>query len=442
MKKPDIPKPLQQLVPEIETQRWGELISHERYVTIPDDYMHWDDLRRRPAPEGLTHAEWWMLLKMRRMLNAQRVPLRDKAGEPFAFSQPVKSLELLHEIDRGLGASWRLPEIATNPATRDEYIISSLIQESITSSLLEGAATTREVAKEMLKTGRPPRDKSERMVLNNYRTMQRIMEIRDQPLSPELVFELHRQVTEDTLEKPDGAGRFRRANEAINVFDMEGNVFHAPPPADELPRRMKEMCDFANNGIHGKYIHPIVRAIILHFWLAYDHPFIDGNGRTARALFYWAMLHSGYDLFEFISISQILLNAPAKYSMAFLHTETDDNDLTYFLLHQADVIKRAAQALQDYVAQKTARLRDLEKQHRGFSTLNHRQRTLLTHALRKPETLYTVASHRDSHLVATQTARTDLDDLVARRLFKTGKLGRTVTYRAVGDLSERLSKTK
>ena len=62
--------------------------------------------------------------------------------------------------------------------------------------------------------------------------------------------------------------------------------------------------------IAGGFIHPMIRSIILHFWLAYDHPFVDGNGRTARALFYWSMLRHGYWLFEFISISQIILKGP------------------------------------------------------------------------------------------------------------------------------------
>ena len=114
---------------------------------------------------------------------------------------------------------------------------------------------------------------------------------------------------------------------------MYDEIFHDPPPAEQLDERMAAMCDFANGKIPNHFIHPVVRAIILHFWLAYDHPFVDGNGRTARALFYWLMLRNNYWLFEFISISQIIRKAPIKYGRAFLYTETDDNDLTYFILY-------------------------------------------------------------------------------------------------------------
>ena len=282
---------------------------------------------------------------MGRMGRLRPIPLHDKNSRSFSFSTPDPLIELLHKIDLGLGSAWNLPAAVTHPSTRGEYVVSTLIQESITSSQLEGAVTTRAVAKEMLRTGRQPHDKSERMILNNYRTMQRIMDLRTEPLNPELVFELHRRVTEGTLDDPQAAGRVRRSDERIRIMDMEGTIFHDPPPAAELSVRLAAMCDFANGRTPEYFIHPVIRAILLHFWLAYDHPFVDGNGRTARALFYWLMLHQGLQLFEFISISQILLQAPAQYAMAFLHTEADDNDLTYFLLHQAEVIQRAVKAL-------------------------------------------------------------------------------------------------
>ena len=101
--------------------------------------------------------------------------------------------------------------------------------------------------------------------------------------------------------------------------------------ASNCTERMGLMCDFANSKTPEGFVHPVLRSIILHFWLAYDHPFVDGNGRVARALFYWSMLRHGYWLFEFVSISQIILKAPVKYGRAFLYTETDDNDLTYFI---------------------------------------------------------------------------------------------------------------
>ena len=317
-------------------------------------------------------------------------------------------------------------------------MIRSLMEEAITSSQLEGAVTTREVAKEMLRTGRNPLDKSERMILNTFITMRRIRELRGQRLTPELVFELHRLVTEGTLDKPDAAGRFRRPDELITVEDDDGNIMHLPPKAEELPDRLKLMCDFANGEPVEPFIHPAIRAMILHFWLAHDHPFVDGNGRTARALFYWAMLKSDYWLFEYVSISDVLKRAPIKYYRAFLLTETDENDLTYFLLHQSEVIRKAISSLHDYISRKTREVRDSERMLRNWRHLNHRQQALIGHALRHPDNSYTVEGHQRSHDTSYNTARTDLQSLVEEGLLEQRKSGKKMIFHTSARLEQEI----
>lgn len=441
MKLPQVPPPFHETFSRLSKARQAEVLFHPGEATGGDKrYLHWNDLRRKPAPAGLSAEEWWLAIKWWRLRDYRQIGLKDKQGRPFVFGTPDNLQQSLHEIDRGLGFALNLPESVTQPDVRDSYIVSALVQESITSSQLEGAVTTREVAKEMLRSGRQPRDKSERMILNNYLTMQRIQSLQTEPLSPELVFELHRRVTENTLEKADAAGRFRRADENVRVEDMEGNVFHEPPDARELPERLAQMCDFANGRAPDYFVHPVLRAIILHFWLAYDHPFVDGNGRTARALFYWSMLRQGYTLFEFVSISQILLRAPARYAEAFLHTETDDNDLTYFILHQTEVITRAVEALHHYAARKAAELKKTDLILRGLEGLNHRQQALLTHALRHPAARYLIEGHRRSHAVTFPTARNDLFNLVERGLLSVVKEGRFNVFRPVSDLQEKLGR--
>ena len=132
--------------------------------------------------------------------------------------------------------------------------------------------------------------------------------------------------------RPGAAGRFRRKDERISVMDATHSVvLHTPPDADSLPARLERLCAFANQAQDTEpFVHPVVRAILVHFMLGYDHPFVDGNGRTARALFYWSVARSGYWLMEYLSISRLLMKAPAQYARAYLHTETDANDATLF----------------------------------------------------------------------------------------------------------------
>lgn len=401
-------------------------------------YYHWDDLKYRTPPSGLTREQWWLSLKLQRLTTRRYIPLFDKKGQPFSFGTPDLVIELLHQIDRNGGTLIQIPEPVTNPDEKDRYVVRSLMEEAITSSQLEGAATTREVAKKMLSEGRAPRDRSERMILNNYITMRRITELKGEPLTPEMVLNVHRLVSENALDVVDGAGRLRRQDERIDIADTDGQVLHDPPSAEELPQRLQAMCDFANAKTPDYFIHPVIRGIILHFWLAYDHPFVDGNGRTARALFYWQMLHAGYWLFEFVSISQILRKAPVQYGTAFLQTETDDNDLTYFILHQAEVIRKALKELHDYVERKSRETRTCMRLLGGFADLNHRQQALLTHAVRHPGFVYNIAGHMSRHGIVYDTARLDLLGLAKRGLLEQRKTGRALGFVAPLDLEKRL----
>lgn len=439
MKKPETPPPFWKLMKSLpKPDRLIEILQAVASPTTDGRYRHWDDLKYRKPPEGLTHQDWWFGLKFHRQTGNRLVPLKDTAGNHFRFSVPDLVADLFHQIDRGGGTFVEIPEQVTSAEQRDRYVVRSLMEEAITSSQLEGAATTREVAKKMLAEGRKPRDRSERMIVNNYVTMRHILELKDKPLTPEMVFQVHREISEDALDIPDGAGRFRRADEDINVSDIEGTVFHTPPPAAELSLRLEAMCDFANGKTPESFVHPVIRGIILHFWLAYDHPFVDGNGRTARALFYWQMLHSGYWLFEFISISQFLRKAPVQYGMAFLHTETDENDLTYFLIHQAEVIRRALKELHDYVARKSSETRACLDALQKHPELNHRQQSLISHAVRHPGFVYNIAGHGARHAVVYQTARTDLLDLAKLKLLEQRKAGRALVFVAPKDLELRL----
>ncbi len=441
MRIPQKPPPFLELIQNrVGGERLGAVLSQVGLQIATEQYLHWDSLRRYPPPEGLTLEEWWLAIKIQRNGALKLIPLNDKHGKPFRFCTPGLVQQELHAIDVGAGHSIGILEPITNPQTRDRYLIRSLMEEAITSSQLEGAVTTREVAKEMIRSGRPPRDISEQMILNNFATMQRITKLKEEPLSPKMIFDIHAMVTEKTLEDPTAAGRLRRVEEKRVVGDEVGEVYHEPPPAGELEERLNAMCEFANAKTPGFFVHPALRAIILHFWLAYDHPFVDGNGRTARALFYWSMLRSGYWLFEFISISSILRKAPVEYARSFLYTETDDNDLTYFIIAQSKVIRGAIDDLHAYIDRKTAEVREMESHLRALDLFNHRQVELIRHALKHPFQQYSIAGHQKSQNVVYQTARTDLLDLRQRGLLDWKKRGRQMFFVAPGDFAQRLRK--
>src|SRR5690606_17253471 len=120
---------------------------------------------------------------------------------------------------------------------------------------------------------------------------------------------------------------------------VDGEIAHTPPDALLMEKLMNHLCEFINND--GYFIHPIVKASIIHFMIGYIHPFADGNGRTARALFYWFLLRKGYTLISDISISRVILESRTQYDKAFLKTEYDDNDMNYFIAYSIKNIRVA-----------------------------------------------------------------------------------------------------
>jgi len=406
-------------------------------ATVGDRYYHWDRLRYRPLPHDLhSHEEWWSAVKLARRSLYRFLPFEDSEGNPFRLANPDPLQRQVSEIDRDLSGRVEISQELTNPGTRDRYVVSALIEEAITSSQLEGASTTRRVASDMLRSGRRPRSIDERMIVNNFEAMRFVRELVGKPITPELIFEIHRRVTADTLDDPREAGQLR--NCPIQVAMRNDLVVHTGPPADQLERRMQQLCDFANQKSPDYFIHPISRAAITHFMVGYDHPFTDGNGRTARALFYWSMLNSGYKLCEFVSISHILRQAPIQYSKAYLYSESDENDVTYFVLYQLDVLQRAIKALHEYVRTKVRAIRSTQAIARQSLLFNHRQLALLSHALGNPDGQYTTFSHATSHLVSRQTALTDLKALVGLGLLTAIQAGKGQIYYPAGDLETRL----
>ena len=183
MRVPKAPPPIRQLLQLLSTDDAAAIVGVGIEPTHNGVYRHWDELLRRTPPAGLTHEQWWLATKLAR--GVQRpLPLTDVHDQPFTYTIPDPMLELLHQIDQRASGRVSMPAQITSADTRDRYILSSLIEEAIASSQLEGASTTRRVAKEMIRTGRSPRTPAERMILDNYFAINKAREARNVKLTP------------------------------------------------------------------------------------------------------------------------------------------------------------------------------------------------------------------------------------------------------------------
>jgi Fic family protein len=367
------------------------------------EYIHWDDLRYKKIPYD--PIIFWYAIRTMRSTKYREIRIGD---EKFPFYTPENFQKQLHLLDKASPASfdWLFGEFPSE-ANKNQYLSNSLMEEAIASSQLEGAATTRPEAKKILREGRKPKNNSERMIVNNYRTIRRLKELRDKPLSRELILEIHREITQGTLESESDETDFRTTDDIVVGSKADPTkIYHYPPECAKIPVMIDDLIAFVNED--DEFIHPIVKAIILHFLIGYIHPFNDGNGRTARALFYWFALKHHYDLLEYISISRIFVHAPAQYSRAYLLTETDSNDMTYFIDFNIHIISQALEELKRYIVQKKKEESQSLQLVEQIPDLSFRQAEILRDFIKHPTRHYAISEIAGKYKVSLPTARTDL----------------------------------
>ena len=229
-------------------------------------------------------------------------------------------------------------------------------------------------------------------------------------------------------------GAFRNTDD-IEVVDGEGNTVHTPPSYNGIENRLKELSNWVNDNHHDtendNYIHPLVKAIILHFCIGYEHPFRDGNGRVARSLFYWYLFKNDYAAFRYIAISVLLKIAPVKYGKSYLYTETDDMDLTYFVDYQCGVILRSIATFKE-VYEKS--FNDVEEFNTWlwnsglYRKLNEKQRVIFQISKSDQSNIFTATSVMNGLGCSYNTASSVLNGLAKLGLFNKDKEGREWRY--------------
>lgn len=399
-----------------------EKISH-----INDEYLYWSDVKYRANDANLSSEDLWRQVKRTRLMHD--IEVWPKMGLHFSLTGRMQ--RLCHEFDMSFGGSWEaaaiLPE---DKLERQHYLAASIMEEAISSSRMEGASTTREVAKDMLKKGEKPRNRSERMILNNYETIRFISANKHEPLTPEMLLHVHELMTAGTLENREDAGRFRTGDEIVVSNGITGEVVHRPPSHELLPEFARELCRFFNEKTPATtaFLHPIIKGVIVHFLVAYYHPFVDGNGRTARALFYWYMLRENYWLMEYMSISHIIYKSKVSYEKAFLYTECDDNDMGYFITYNLGVIAKAFDSLRKYLEKKQGEHKQAE-QFMRLGGLSRQQAEIIRIYNDNSNATLEAKDIAARFGVSRVTAKAYLDALVAKGILRRINLdGRTHAY--------------
>lgn len=399
------------------------------------EYLYWDKAKFVSAPSPLTPEQAWHVVKFMRSTVYISTPVRAVSLDYFRYLNLPRLQQFQHTLDLGYAGQLVADRISTE-AERQRYVTRGIMEEAIASSQLEGANTTRRAAKQMLIEKRAPRNRSEQMILNNYTAM-KFIEERDRTLPFTLrdFTALHEMLTRDTLEDGRDVGRLRDDNDDIVVSTPDSQVVHVAPNPKFYLKELERCLEYANDKpSDAGFVHPCVKAIILHFWIGYLHPFVDGNGRIARTMFYWYMLKKGYWGMSYLPLSRIIRKSPVQYGMAYLYSEQDDFDLTYFIDYNTRKISQAMREFDQYLARKrdeNVRLNSLAK---AKYKLNERQALLLRYLLKNASATTTISTHTKVHSVSRLTAQHDLRGLERQGFLRSEKKGRDVLFYATGQV--------
>ena len=424
--------------PKISGIPFTEILLNRDYASeiskINDKYYYWDRVKYN-TPKGIEREDFWAAIKYSRSVNSK---IYNFYTCSLSLFETNKMQEILHNIDMNFGGVLASSSIIPEK-NRQYYLLSSIMEEAIASSQMEGASTTRKVAKEMLRKQAKPKDKSQQMIVNNYNTIRFLSAHKNEGLTPKLLLDIHRQITEKTLDNHEDEGRFRTDDNIVVMDGISGDIAHTPPSYKYIEESIVQLCNFVNED--KAFIHPIIKAIILHFMISFLHPFVDGNGRTARSLFYWYMLKKGYWLTEYLSISRIIYKSKGQYEKAFLYTEHDDFDLGYFVQYNLKVLYKAFEELKTYLerkAQENAAL--LEYRIPG---LNERQLQIVKICAEKQATIIKSKDLQIQLNVSVKTIRSDLEGLVELGLLAAVPLNkRLIGYTRAENFEERLGEIR
>lgn len=432
--------------PSVESNPFSVIATHypnklEDYLEFnsPVDrkgrYLPYDELRHRIS-EKLDHKLVWSLTKLSR--NRQQIKLIDlgEPATPCCYMLTPLIQKAVSEVDRNTtSASLEWISSKIGEKSQMEYLLKDLVEdESISSSQLEGAATTTRIAKELIKRNRKPRSEGERMIIGNYKMMLYAWDMRQKPMSLDFLQELHRVGVEEIDDDTYSPGSFRKSND-VHVVNSDGEIVHTPPSHEGLKNRLKNIVAWANvdhdENSDSSYIHPLIKAMVLHFCVGYEHPFRDGNGRVARGIFYWYMFKKDFSAFRYIAISVLLKKAPVKYDKSYLYTESDQMDLTYFIEYQADIVIRAIEKFK--TAYKNAAL-EIEKFNEWlfrsglYKNLSEKQRAVFQVAKSGVAVNFSIRSVEKNLGCSYNTAAATLNGLVELKLFRKYKEGREWVY--------------
>ncbi len=165
-------------------------------------------------------------------------------------------------------------------------------------------------------------------VINYRKVVEYIGDIKDAKITEDFIKKLHEFTVRKILDE-EKVGKYRKTQVVIKN-SYTGKVSFRPPLSVAIPIQINDLIAFVNNPME-QDIHPVLKSGIIHYEFVRIHPFIDGNGRVARALSTLILSLEGYDIRRFFSLEEYFDKEAERYYDSLQSVEKHDGDLTKWL---------------------------------------------------------------------------------------------------------------
>ena len=372
------------------------------------------DLCSMALPAGISHDEVWAFAASIRRLFSTEIPIRSPQGHILWYFRHQGIIDQLCEIERYCRADSDLNrELAEREGS--PFVVKTQIEEAIATSQLDGLDIPSDHARALLRMDRKPRQGEERLVLNTYNAISTTHRLVGEKFTPALLRDLHNQVIDGV-----DPSSLRRSRER---FGLCRSVYRDLVDRGST-RQIEEICAYANHEIGDIDEHPAIRALNLRGAIKQWQPFSDWNGNMASLVWRLYCLKQGYPVLGHLPVCRAILNwetgiirPPDVISRSLPEQWVDGNgreDYTANVTISLQLVHVELRGLRERVALRKHRDSEVTDSLEEDSTLNHRQRSILSRALRHPEAEFTIRYHRTNHGVVYATARADLLELVEK----------------------------
>lgn len=299
----------------------------------------------------------------------------------------------------------------------------AILRSAHSSTAIEGNRLSLEEVSDLADGRRVMATRKDRQeVLNYLEALDKVPEFANrEPFTTDDLLQIHGIVTKETLDYPQDEGVLR--NRQVRVVNGLGETVFMPPLTEDVPGLIDEFLEWFNSP-DIEEIDSVIVVGLTHYEMVRIHPFIDGNGRTARIMATLLLYKRGFDLKRFFALDDYYdQNRPAYYA-ALQTVDPETIDVTEWLEYFTDGVAASIKAVREKVLGLSKDIKILKE--RGQVTLNERQMKIVEFIINEGK--ITNRNIRNMFQLSDNAALNEIRKLIDLKVIKREGEGRSAHY--------------